>query len=52
MNRLGTLIESTEDEWIIHEILMQHNNMLHTQIDLLIKEKRKYNYKIPILMYD
>lgn len=50
MNRLGTLIESIEDDWIIHEILMQHNNILHVQIDLLIKEKRKYNYTMPILL--
>jgi hypothetical protein len=25
----------------VYETLMQHKNMLHTQIDLLIKEKRK-----------
>lgn len=50
MNRLGSLIESIEDEWIIHEILMQHNNMLHAQIDLLIKEKRKYDHTMPIMI--
>lgn len=52
MNRLGTLIESIEDEWIIHEILMQHNNILHTQIDLLIKEKRKYNCNTPHILHN
>jgi ParB family transcriptional regulator, chromosome partitioning protein len=34
-------MEYIEDNWIVYEILMQHKNMLHTQIDLLIKEKRK-----------
>lgn len=41
MNTLGTIMEYIEDNWIVYEILMQHKNMLHTQIDLLIKEKRK-----------
>jgi ParB family chromosome partitioning protein len=52
MNRLGTLIENTEDDWIIHEILMQHNSMLHVQIDLLIKEKRKYNHTMPVILHN
>jgi ParB family chromosome partitioning protein len=51
MSILGSIIESTEDDWVIHELLMQHNNMLHSQIDLLIKHKRKYSYKIPVLVY-
>jgi ParB family transcriptional regulator, chromosome partitioning protein len=41
MNTLSTIIEHIEDNWIVYEILMQHKNMLHAQIDLLIKEKRK-----------
>jgi ParB family chromosome partitioning protein len=41
MNTLSTIMEYIEDNWIVYEILMQHKNMLHTQIDLLIKEKRK-----------
>ena len=41
MNTLSTIIEYIEDNWIVYETLMQHKNMLHTQIDLLIKEKRK-----------
>jgi ParB family chromosome partitioning protein len=52
MNRLGPIIENTEDDWVIHEILMQHNSMLHRQIDLLIKHKRKYSYKVPVLVYE
>jgi ParB family transcriptional regulator, chromosome partitioning protein len=41
MNNLGEIINGVEHDWIIHEILMQHKNMLHTQIDLLLKEKKK-----------
>ena len=52
MNRLGPIIENIDDDWVIHEILMQHNSMLHTQIDLLIKHKHKYNFKVPVLMYE
>jgi ParB family chromosome partitioning protein len=40
-NRLGTVIETIDDNWIINEILMEHKNMLHTQIDLLIKQKKR-----------
>jgi hypothetical protein len=40
MNSLSEIINGVEHDWVIHEILMQHRNMLHTQIDLL-KEKRK-----------
>lgn len=45
MNRLGTIIETIENDWIFKEILMQHKNMINNQIDLLIKEKRKFKYK-------
>jgi ParB family transcriptional regulator, chromosome partitioning protein len=41
MNGLSEIINGVEHDWIIHEILMQHKNMLHTQIDLLLKQKRK-----------
>lgn len=41
VRKLICLIESTEESWIIYEILMQHKNMLVTQIDLLIKERKK-----------
>jgi ParB family chromosome partitioning protein len=41
MNTLNTIIENMEDNWIIYEILLQHRNMLHSQIDLLIKEKKR-----------
>jgi ParB family transcriptional regulator, chromosome partitioning protein len=41
MNSLNEIINGVEHDWIVHETLMQHKNMLHTQIDLLLKEKRK-----------
>lgn len=35
-------MEPLEDNnWIVHEILIQHKNMLNAQIDLLIKQKKK-----------
>lgn len=43
LNKLGTIIQENDENWLIYEILMQHKNMLHSQIDLLIKHKRKYN---------
>jgi ParB family chromosome partitioning protein len=41
VRQLISIIENTEDSWIIYEILMQHKNMLVTQIDILIKERKK-----------
>jgi ParB family transcriptional regulator, chromosome partitioning protein len=41
MNKISGIIEESQENWIIYEILMQHKNMLHNQIDLLIKEKMK-----------
>ncbi len=40
-NKLASIIEDIEDNWLIYEILMQHKNQLNTQIDTLIKEKKK-----------
>jgi ParB family chromosome partitioning protein len=41
MSKMASIIENVEDNWIVYEILMQHKNMLNSQIDLLIKEKKK-----------
>lgn len=41
MNKLASIIEDVEDNWTVYEILMQHKNMLHGQIDILLKEKKK-----------
>jgi len=41
VRQLISIIENTEDSWIIYDILIQHKNMLVTQIDILIKERKK-----------
>ena len=46
-NRVGTIIEGIEEDWLLKEILMQHKHSINTQIDTLIKEKRKLGYRIP-----
>jgi ParB family chromosome partitioning protein len=42
IKKVGSIAETIEDDWILYDILLQHKNMLNSQIDLLIKEKRKY----------
>ena len=41
MTQLSSVLEDLQDNWMIYEMLLQHKNMLHNQIDLLIKEKKK-----------
>lgn len=41
MNRIASIIEDVEDDWILYEILMQHKRRLHEQIDILIKQRKK-----------
>lgn len=43
MNKVSTIIQDLEDDddWYLAEILLQHKNKLHKEIDLLLKEKRK-----------
>lgn len=41
MNKLSSIIEDNENNWMVYEVLMQHKNMLHLQLDILIKEKMK-----------
>lgn len=42
MNKLAMIIEKIEGNWALYEILMNHKNAIHSQIDLLIREKKKY----------
>jgi ParB family chromosome partitioning protein len=42
IKKLATIIENLDDKWMFYDILMQHKHMLDQQIDLLIREKRKY----------
>jgi ParB family chromosome partitioning protein len=41
MNKLASVIEDVDDDWTAYEMLLQHNNMLHNQLDILYKEKKK-----------
>ncbi|MGE5634115.1 MAG: ParB/RepB/Spo0J family partition protein, partial [Deltaproteobacteria bacterium] len=41
MNRIASIINDAEDDWILYEMLMQHKRRLHEQIDILIKQKKK-----------
>jgi ParB family transcriptional regulator, chromosome partitioning protein len=52
IKKLVTIIQNVEDKWIFYDILMQHKLMLHQQIDLLIREKRKYKKRsLDLLSY-
>jgi hypothetical protein len=42
MSRLVVVIENDENGWLVHESLMQQRNILHSQIDLLLKQKKKF----------
>jgi ParB family transcriptional regulator, chromosome partitioning protein len=46
MSRISAIIEGSESNWIVYEILMQHKNMLHEQIGVLIKEKVKISQRL------
>jgi ParB family transcriptional regulator, chromosome partitioning protein len=41
MNKLASVINDLEDNWTAYEMLLQHKNMLHNQIDILYKERKK-----------
>jgi ParB family transcriptional regulator, chromosome partitioning protein len=45
INKVATVIEKVEDNWILYNIIMQHKHMLNDQVDLLIKQKIKYKKK-------
>ena len=41
VRKLISLIQNDDEKWILYEVLRQHKNMLVTQIDILIKQRRK-----------
>jgi ParB family chromosome partitioning protein len=45
VDKLTTVIEKVEDNWILYNIMVQHKHMLNDQVDLLIKQKVKYKKK-------
>jgi ParB family transcriptional regulator, chromosome partitioning protein len=42
IKKFAAIIENIQDNWVFYDIMMQHKHVLNHQIDLLIKEKRKY----------
>ncbi len=49
VRKLATIIENLDGKWMFYAILMEHKHVLNQQIDLLIKEKRKYKKNSLIL---
>lgn len=41
VRKLISLLQNDDERWILNEVLRQHKNMLVTQIDILIKQRRK-----------
>jgi ParB family transcriptional regulator, chromosome partitioning protein len=41
MSNMTEIVQGAEDNLTIYEAHMQHRNALNTQIDLLIKQKKK-----------
>ena len=51
MNRIAMITEDIrEDCWVTGEMLLQHKNVLHDEIDILLKQKRKANQKLNRLL--
>jgi ParB family chromosome partitioning protein len=42
MNKIAASIEDEEENILIYELLMHHKNIVHNQIDNIMKAKRKY----------
>jgi ParB family chromosome partitioning protein len=43
MSMIISDIEEEDDNWAITQIFLQHKNMINNQINILLKEKKKYN---------
>jgi ParB family chromosome partitioning protein len=41
MSRIAAIIGEYEDNWFVYECLIEEKNILHTQIDILLKKKKK-----------
>jgi hypothetical protein len=42
MFKLTTVMEVFRQNWIFYETLLQYKNKIHAQIDLLIRQKKRY----------
>ena len=41
MDKISSIMNNNKENWILYEIFMQHKRVLHKQIDILYKEKKK-----------
>jgi ParB family transcriptional regulator, chromosome partitioning protein len=41
MSRIGEIIDDYKNNWFIYECLMEEKNALHSQIDILLKKKKR-----------
>ncbi len=41
MDKLSPIINNNKENWILYEIFMQHKKVLHEQMDILYKERKK-----------
>jgi ParB family transcriptional regulator, chromosome partitioning protein len=41
MSRIGEIIDEYEDNWFVHESLIEEKNSIHNQIDILLKKKKR-----------
>jgi ParB family transcriptional regulator, chromosome partitioning protein len=41
MSRIGEIIDEYEDNWFVHESLLEEKNVIHNQIDILLKKKKR-----------
>jgi ParB family transcriptional regulator, chromosome partitioning protein len=45
LNRMSMVINDIEDDnWAIYQTLLHHKNMINDEINVLLKEKRKYSF--------
>jgi ParB family transcriptional regulator, chromosome partitioning protein len=52
LDRISMIISDIEedDNWTIGQLLLQHKNMINNEINILLKEKRKYNFDRMLLL--
>jgi ParB family transcriptional regulator, chromosome partitioning protein len=51
LNKIDAVINDSRDHsWLIQEILLHHRHILHDQIDILLKEKKKTEHRLITLL--
>lgn len=51
LSRLGSIMESVEGNWVDYEILMANRNVVHQQIDVLLKAKKNLERDRPSMPF-